>query len=60
MVLKSEGSNSDLLKGNKGGGLNPLLLPKVSPERGGYVKLRRDLASLMPRLCGDTVQSVYS
>ncbi len=60
MVLKSEGSASDLHKSIKGGGQNPLLLPRVSPEKTGYVKLRRDLASLMPRLCGETAQSVYS
>jgi hypothetical protein len=60
MVLKSEGSATDLHKSIKGGGQNPLLLPRVSPEKSGYVKLRRDLASLMPRLCGETAQSVYS
>jgi hypothetical protein len=61
MILKSEGSASDLHKSIKGGGPNPLLLlPRVSPEKSGYVKLRRDLASLMPRLCGETSQSVYS
>ncbi len=60
LVLKSEGSNNDLHKQNKGIGNNHLLFPRVSPERNGYVKLRRDLASLMPRLCGDTAHSVYS
>jgi hypothetical protein len=60
LVLKSEGSAGDLYKGIKGGGQNPLLLPRVSPEKSSYVKLRRDLASLMPRLCGETAQSVYS
>ena len=37
---------------------NPLLLPSVPSERGDYVKLRRNLASLIPKLCGETVTSI--
>lgn len=44
-------SGNDLAK-------NPLLLPSVPSERGDYVKLRRDLASLIPKLCGETVTSI--
>jgi hypothetical protein len=38
---------------------NPLLLPTVSENGGnGYVRLKRDLASLIPKVCGETVSSI--
>lgn len=63
MILKSEGSNGGVDSQSRfKNAPNPLLLPKVSPgsRGGGYIKLRRDLGSLMPRLCGDTVNSVMT